>query len=59
AQLRQALLRSNASGGPAFIALDCHAREIPPFLPFLPFTESTKRPESEESSDERGPVHVG
>ncbi|WP_326647705.1 thiamine pyrophosphate-binding protein [Streptomyces sp. NBC_01750] len=58
AQLRQALLRSNAGSGPAFIALDCDAREIPPFLPFLSFTESTDT-ESEETSDERGPVHVG
>ncbi|WP_328665884.1 thiamine pyrophosphate-binding protein [Streptomyces sp. NBC_00322] len=56
ARLRRALLRSNASSGPAFIALDCDAREIPPFLPFLPVAEST---EHEESSDERGPVHVG
>ncbi|WP_406301202.1 thiamine pyrophosphate-binding protein [Streptomyces sp. NBC_00885] len=56
ARLRQALLRSNASSGPAFIALDCDAREIPPFLPFLSVTESTQH---EESSDERGPVHVG
>ncbi|MFF3455285.1 thiamine pyrophosphate-binding protein [Streptomyces sp. NPDC002730] len=62
AQLCQALLRSNARSGPAFISLDCDAREIPPFLPFLSFTESTQRTEStesEESSDERGPVHVG
>lgn len=59
AQLRQALLRSNAGSGPAFIALDCDAREIPPFLPFLSFTESTESTESEETSDERGPVHVG
>nr|QIY76620.1 thiamine pyrophosphate-binding protein [Streptomyces sp. RLB1-33] len=34
AQLRKALLRSNAGGGPAFVALDCDPREIPPFLPF-------------------------
>ncbi|MEW2085146.1 thiamine pyrophosphate-binding protein [Streptomyces sp. NPDC005283] len=59
AQLRRALLRSNAGSGPAFIALDCDAREIPPFLPFLSFTESTESTESEETSDECGPVHVG
>ncbi|WP_369243756.1 thiamine pyrophosphate-binding protein [Streptomyces sp. R41] len=34
AQLRKALLRSNAGGGPAFVTLDCDPREIPPFLPF-------------------------
>ncbi|MCX4586286.1 thiamine pyrophosphate-binding protein [Streptomyces sp. NBC_01481] len=59
ARLRQALLRSNAGSGPAFIALDCDPREIPPFLPFLSVTESTESAEHEESSDERGPVHVG
>ncbi|MEU4496444.1 thiamine pyrophosphate-binding protein [Streptomyces sp. NPDC023998] len=72
AQLRRALLRGNAGSGPAFVALDCDAREIPPFLPFLSFTASTEHTnasttnaenaestESEESFDERGPVHVG
>ncbi|MFK4227199.1 thiamine pyrophosphate-binding protein [Streptomyces sp. NPDC019890] len=68
AQLRRALLRGNAGSGPAFVALDCDAREIPPFLPFLSITASTghtastknaESTESEESSDERGPVHVG
>ncbi|MGI5399411.1 thiamine pyrophosphate-binding protein [Streptomyces sp. CA-135486] len=62
AQLRRALLRGNASSGPAFVAVDCDPREIPPFLPFLSFTasaENTESTESEESSDERGPVHVG
>ncbi|MFF7972450.1 thiamine pyrophosphate-binding protein [Streptomyces sp. NPDC007905] len=52
ARLREALLRSNAGEGPAFVALDCDPREIPPFLPFQSFTEK-------ENSDERGVVHVG
>jgi acetolactate synthase-1/2/3 large subunit len=56
AQLRTALLRSNAGGGPAFVAVACDPREIPPFLPFQSFTEATK---SKEGSDERGVVHVG
>ncbi|MDH2390977.1 thiamine pyrophosphate-binding protein [Streptomyces sp. HNM0663] len=62
AQLRTALLRSNASGGPAFVAVDCDPREIPPFLPFQSFTEITESPnsaESKESSDERGIVRAG
>ncbi|MFI1155416.1 thiamine pyrophosphate-binding protein [Streptomyces sioyaensis] len=62
AQLRTALLRGNAGGGPAFVAVDCDPREIPPFLPFQSFTEiteSTNGSESKESSDERGVVHVG
>ncbi|MGW7486478.1 thiamine pyrophosphate-binding protein [Streptomyces sp. NPDC054786] len=62
AQLRTALLRGNAGGGPAFVAVDCDPREIPPFLPFQSFTEiteSTNGTESKESSDERGIVHVG
>ncbi|AOR29943.1 acetolactate synthase [Streptomyces fodineus] len=56
AQLRTALLRSNAGDGPAFVAVDCDPREIPPFLPFQSFTEATK---SKEGSDEPGVVHVG
>ncbi|MFD5813170.1 thiamine pyrophosphate-binding protein [Streptomyces sp. NPDC127038] len=40
-RLREALLRGNAGGGPAFVALDCDPREIPPFLPFQPFTAAT------------------
>ncbi|MGW7525981.1 thiamine pyrophosphate-binding protein [Streptomyces sp. NPDC054783] len=56
AQLRTALLRGNARGGPAFVAVDCDPREIPPFLPFQSFTEATN---SKESSDERGVVRVG
>ncbi|MGW3137171.1 thiamine pyrophosphate-binding protein [Streptomyces sp. NPDC001139] len=68
AHLRRALLRSNAGGGPAFIALDCEPAEIPPFLPFqsfaeatraTPATETTETTDSEESSHERGVVHVG
>ncbi|MEU6369371.1 thiamine pyrophosphate-binding protein [Streptomyces sp. NPDC046931] len=62
AQLRQALLRSNTSGGPAFVALDCDPGEIPPFLPFQSFTTTTDsavRPDTKENSDERGAVHVG
>ncbi|MDH6126342.1 thiamine pyrophosphate-binding protein [Kitasatospora sp. GP82] len=63
AQLRAALLRSNAGSGPAFVTLDFDPAEIPPFLPFLniPGRESA---ESEESTHERGAfrggaVHVG
>ncbi|MFF7749032.1 thiamine pyrophosphate-binding protein [Streptomyces sp. NPDC007971] len=62
AQLRTALLRANASGGPAFVALDCDPKEIPPFLPFQSFatdTDRTDHPGSKENSDERGIVHVG
>ncbi|OIK23946.1 thiamine pyrophosphate-binding protein [Streptomyces malaysiense] len=56
AQLRTALMHSNAGGGPAFVAVSCDPREIPPFLPFQSFTEAAK---SKEGSDERGVVHVG
>ncbi|ANP53030.1 acetolactate synthase-1/2/3 large subunit [Streptomyces griseochromogenes] len=62
AQLRTALLHGNASGGPAFVAVDCDPREIPPFLPFRRFadiTEQTNGTENKESSDERGAFHVG
>ncbi|MFG2864957.1 thiamine pyrophosphate-binding protein [Streptomyces sioyaensis] len=62
AHLRTALLRGNAGGGPAFVAVDCDPREIPPFLPFQSFTditESTNVRENKESSDEPGVVHVG
>ncbi|SOE16173.1 acetolactate synthase-1/2/3 large subunit [Streptomyces sp. 2323.1] len=62
AQLRTALLRGNAGGGPAFVAVDCDPREIPPFLPFQSFTditESTNGSENKEGSDEPGVVHVG
>ncbi|MXM64605.1 thiamine pyrophosphate-binding protein [Streptomyces sp. HUCO-GS316] len=64
-QLHTALLRANTSGGPAFVAVNCDPREIPPFLPFQSFTdttditESTNGTENKESSDERGIVHVG
>ncbi|MFG2636751.1 thiamine pyrophosphate-binding protein [Streptomyces sp. NPDC048362] len=53
AGLREALLRANAGCGPAFVALECDPREIPPFLPFQSFTEN------EESPDARGSVHAG
>ncbi|WP_051926603.1 thiamine pyrophosphate-binding protein [Streptomyces durhamensis] len=56
AELRTALLRGNAGRGPAFVAVECDPREIPPFLPFQSFTEAA---ESKESSDERAVVHVG
>ncbi|MFI9803780.1 thiamine pyrophosphate-binding protein [Streptomyces sp. NPDC052301] len=56
ADLRTALLRSNAGGGPAFVAVACDPREIPPFLPFQSFTEASR---TKESSDERGAVRVG
>ncbi|WP_369253911.1 thiamine pyrophosphate-binding protein [Streptomyces sp. R35] len=62
AQLCTALLRGNTGGGPAFVAVNCDPREIPPFLPFQSFaeiTESTNGAESKESSDERGVVHAG
>ncbi|MEV6566901.1 thiamine pyrophosphate-binding protein [Streptomyces kronopolitis] len=62
AQLRTALLRGNASGGPAFVAVDCDPREIPPFLPFRSVTDHIEKAndtESKESSDERGVVRVG
>ncbi|MFF5189372.1 thiamine pyrophosphate-binding protein [Streptomyces sp. NPDC000345] len=62
AQLRTALLRGNAGSGPAFVAVNCDPREIPPFLPFQSFTEiseSTNNTESRESSNERGSAHVG
>ncbi|MGW2781596.1 thiamine pyrophosphate-binding protein [Streptomyces populi] len=65
AQLREALLRGNTGGGPAFVALDCDPREVPPFLPFQSFAEAGGRAEradradNKESSDERRVVHVG
>lgn len=58
AQLRQELLRSNTGGGPAFVAVDVDRREIPPFLPFLT-APGGKPTHTEETADERGPVHVG
>ncbi|MFR9794987.1 thiamine pyrophosphate-binding protein [Streptomyces sp. MS06] len=56
AELRAALLRGNAGGGPALVSVACDPREIPPFLPFQSFTEAVK---SKEGSDERHVVHVG
>lgn len=58
AQLRQALLRTNAGSGPAFVTLDFDPAEIPPFLPFLNTAGRTPA-ENEETADERGPVRVG
>ncbi|MFE1752969.1 thiamine pyrophosphate-binding protein [Streptomyces anandii] len=58
AELREALLRGDACGGPAFVALDCDPYETPPFLPFRPF--ATRPSESKESSYERAAVvHAG
>lgn len=65
AQLRAALLRGNAGSGPAFVAVDCDPREIPPFLPFRARTDSsgvTTHPNDttkKETSDEPGVVQVG
>ncbi|MFG2793705.1 thiamine pyrophosphate-binding protein [Streptomyces sp. NPDC048419] len=62
ADLRSALLRSNAGAGPAFVALDCDPGEIPPFRPFQSFiegTRGTKATDNKESSHERGVVHIG
>ncbi|WP_369387513.1 thiamine pyrophosphate-binding protein [Streptomyces sp. CG1] len=59
AHLRTALLRSNAADGPAFVAVSCDPREIPPFLPFQSFPSFTEATKSKEGSDERGVVHVG
>ncbi|WP_405915098.1 thiamine pyrophosphate-binding protein [Streptomyces sp. NBC_00728] len=61
-QLCGALLRANSSGGPAFVALDCDPKEIPPFLPFQPFAEDTGRTghaDHKENSDERRVVTAG
>ncbi|MEU4035232.1 thiamine pyrophosphate-binding protein [Streptomyces collinus] len=71
ARLRTALLRANAGGGPAFVAVTCDPREIPPFLPFQSFAEAATNnattndattsdaTTNKEGSDERGIVHVG
>ncbi|MEV4611534.1 thiamine pyrophosphate-binding protein [Kitasatospora sp. NPDC049258] len=58
AQLRQALLRSNACPGPAFVTLDFDPCEIPPFLPFLNIAGRGPA-ENEETAHERGPIRVG
>jgi acetolactate synthase-1/2/3 large subunit len=58
AHLRQALLRTNATGGPAFVAMDFDPREVPPFLPFLAAV-GQEPTDSEEITGERRPVHVG
>ncbi|MEY2243345.1 thiamine pyrophosphate-dependent enzyme [Streptomyces sp. BF23-18] len=65
AQLRAALLRGNTGAGPAFVALDCDPREIPPFLPFQPFAEANGsagragHEDHKENADERRVVHAG
>ncbi|MFE2530940.1 thiamine pyrophosphate-binding protein [Streptomyces sp. NPDC059371] len=63
--LREALLRGNTGAGPAFVALDCDPKEIPPFLPFQPFAEATGRAgraehaDNKENADERRVVRAG
>ncbi|MDH6577286.1 thiamine pyrophosphate-binding protein [Kitasatospora sp. MAP5-34] len=66
AQLHRALLRSNTTGGPAFVALDFDPAETPPFLPFLSFLSvpstigTGPRPaQTEETTHDHGPVRVG
>ncbi|MDF3287684.1 thiamine pyrophosphate-binding protein [Streptomyces silvisoli] len=56
--LRLALLRGNGNAGPALVALDFDHREIPPFLPFLAAPDQ-EPDHTEESTDDRGPLHVG
>ncbi|MFF3616963.1 thiamine pyrophosphate-binding protein [Streptomyces sp. NPDC002580] len=66
--LREALLRGNAGAGPAFVALDCDPKEIPPFLPFQPFAqaaghadraEHAEHADNKEQADERRIVRAG
>jgi acetolactate synthase-1/2/3 large subunit len=65
AHLREALLRGNTGAGPAFVALDCDPKEIPPFLPFQPFAEATgdadraEHTDNKENADERRVVRAG
>ncbi|WP_328673660.1 thiamine pyrophosphate-binding protein [Streptomyces sp. NBC_00328] len=65
AHLREALLRGNTGVGPAFVALDCDPKEIPPFLPFQPFAEATgdadraEHTDNKENADERRAVRAG
>ncbi|MFJ7967690.1 thiamine pyrophosphate-binding protein [Streptomyces sp. NPDC096324] len=65
AHLREALLRGNAGAGPAFVALDCDPREVPPFLPFQPFARATgpadraEHADHKENADERRVVRAG
>ncbi|MFF2365281.1 thiamine pyrophosphate-binding protein [Streptomyces sp. NPDC058122] len=65
AHLREALLRGNTGAGPAFVALDCDPREIPPFLPFQPFARTTghadraEHADNKENADERRVVRAG
>jgi len=57
-QLQQALLRSNTTDSPAFVAMDFHPDEIPPFLPFLAALDQEPT-ESEVTFRERRRIHVG
>ncbi|MFE4698264.1 thiamine pyrophosphate-binding protein [Streptomyces sp. NPDC056738] len=65
AHLREALLRGNTGAGPAFVALDCDPKEIPPFLPFQPFARATghadraEHADTKEQADERRIVRAG
>ncbi|MGW1962565.1 thiamine pyrophosphate-binding protein [Streptomyces sp. NPDC001935] len=65
AHLREALLRGNRGAGPAFVALDCDPKEIPPFLPFQPFARATghadraEHADTKEQADERRIVRAG
>jgi acetolactate synthase-1/2/3 large subunit len=65
AHLREALLRGNTGAGPAFVALDCDPKEIPPFLPFQPFAEAAgdagraEHTDNKENADERRVVRAG
>ncbi|MGW3917434.1 hypothetical protein ACWEBX_39075, partial [Streptomyces sp. NPDC005070] len=65
AHLRAALLRGNTGAGPAFVALDCDPKEIPPFLPFQPFAQAAGHADragyadNKENADERRVVRAG
>ncbi|MGW1109254.1 thiamine pyrophosphate-binding protein [Streptomyces sp. NPDC002540] len=68
AQLRTALLGSNAAGGPALVAMDFDHRGIPPFQPFLTASTSRagsgatapgRRPINEQEYAHDEPIHVG
>jgi acetolactate synthase-1/2/3 large subunit len=57
-QLRLALRQSAAAAGPALVEVDVDPREVPPFLPFLTAL-GQHPPDSEETSREHRPLHVG
>ncbi|GAA2133111.1 thiamine pyrophosphate-binding protein [Kitasatospora kazusensis] len=57
AQLRRALLRSNAGRGPAFVTLDFDPAETPPFLPFLEGA-GHRAAGSADPTDTKETVHV-